>query len=370
MSYGNQQWPQQPSSQWPQSGGQQWQQGGGYYPPPPKSGGSSWTWILLLGGGGLAIVILAICGGMIAYFASPPRASAAAKQPFPYGDTPLPAFPQERGEPEIIEGNVQRYEMMIGDIDGGYYEQPGHGGYFYLSLPPGEHVPKSLPCILITGAGSDLLSGMEVGDGDFPEHVPYAQAGFAVLAYELDGPNYSDTGDPEEMSAAYGAFKDSRAGLVNAYNALEFVLNKVPEVDPGQIYAAGHSSAATHALLFAEHEPRLAGVIAYAPCIDIPKRFGPGPLRIFSFLMPGVVDFATQSSPNTHRERLKCQTFLFHAEDDSNCPIAETKQFADQLKQQGTDVTLVTVPTGDHYDSMIDQGIPSAIQWLNGRRKK
>ena len=161
----------------------------------------------------------------------------------------------------------------------------------------------------------------------------------------------------------------SRAGLVNARNALQYVLDKIPEVNPDQIYAAGHSSAATHALLFAEHEPRLAGVIAYAPAINVPKRLGPL-LRIFSLQMPGVVDFATQSSPHTHIARLKCPTFLFHAENDSNCPIAETRNFSEELKQQGTDVTFVSVPTGDHHYSMIEEGIPAAIKWLEPRTHK
>jgi dipeptidyl aminopeptidase/acylaminoacyl peptidase len=141
----------------------------------------------------------------------------------------------------------------------------------------------------------------------------------------------------------------------------------VPEVNPKKIFSAGHSSAATHALLFAEHEPRLAGVVAYAPAVNLPQRFG-FLLRALATEMPGVVDFAAQSSPHTHRERLKCPTFLFHAEDDSTCPIAETKTLNSQLKKQGTDVTFVTVETGDHYDSMIDEGIPAAIQWLNTKK--
>jgi dipeptidyl aminopeptidase/acylaminoacyl peptidase len=146
------------------------------------------------------------------------------------------------------------------------------------------------------------------------------------------------------------------------------VLDKVPEVNPKQIYAAGHSSAGTHALLFAEHEPRLAGVIAYAPAVNVAERFGPA-LRAFAFQMPGVIDFAAQSSPDTHRERLRCPTFLFHAEDDTNCPIDKTRKFVDQLKEQGTDVTFITVPTGDHYQSMIDEGIPAAIKWLRQRER-
>jgi dipeptidyl aminopeptidase/acylaminoacyl peptidase len=260
---------------------------------------------------------------------------------------------------------VQRV-VAIGDADGGFYEQPGHGGYMYLYLPPGEHAPQSLPCILIAPAGSTLLAGMDLGNGDEPEHIPYVKAGCAVLAYELDGPCYDDS-DVDELRDAYQAFRDARAGLVNGRNALEYVLAKMPEVDPARIYAAGHSSAATQALLLAAHEPRLAGVIAYAPATNLPKRMGPQ-MPLFRFVLPGVVDFVTQSSPSTHVAAIKKPVFLFHAEDDSNCPIADTRAFADKLKAQGTDVKLVTVATGDHYDSMIDEGIPAAIEWLRERQ--
>ena len=82
--------------------------------------------------------------------------------------------------------------------------------------------------------------------------------------------------------------------------------------------------------------------------------------------MPGVVDFVTQSSPHTHAAQLKCPTFLFHAEDDATARSPRRDAFADELKQQGTDVKFVTVATGDHYDSMINEGIPAAIKWLRG----
>ena len=124
-------------------------------------------------------------------------------------------------------------------------------------------------------------------------------------------------------------------------------------------------------LLFAEHEPRLAGCIGYAPCYDVTEHLSPMGVAM-SMLLPGVVDFAAQSSPATHRKRLKCPVFLFHAEDDSVCEIADSRAFEAQLRQQGTNVTLETVASGDHYDSMIEQGIPKAVEWLkrNGVLRK
>ena len=165
----------------------------------------------------------------------------------------------------------------------------------------------------------------------------------------------------------YDAFKDARAGLVNGRNALNYVLAKIPEVDPARIYVAGHSSAATHALLLAAHEPRLAGVMAYAPAADVRKWMG-WKLGLYRFMLPGAVDFVTQSSPTTHLGSLKKPVFLFHAEDDSICPISGTRTFADKLKQQGSDVKFVTAAAGDHYDSMINEGIPAAIEWLRERQ--
>jgi dienelactone hydrolase len=346
-----------------QQGFAQQPQGGAFpHPPEPSRGPSCLLIALFILGGGALTCGLVCCGGVM-ILSQPPQASAAAKEPFELDDVPMPAFP-ERGQATEVVPRVLKHDVALGDSG---QSVPGHGGKLYVYLPAGPHKPKSLPCILITGAGSNLLSGMLLSDADSAEHIPYAQAGYAVVAYELDGKS-EDSGDTDEMRLAYEAFKASRAGLINARNTLQYVLDKVPEVNPKQIYAAGHSSAGTHALLFAEHEPRLAGVIAYAPAINVSERFGTA-LRLFAFQMPGVVDFAEQSSPGTHRQRLKCPTFLFHAEDDSNCPIEQTRKFADQLKEQGTDVTFVTAETGDHYQSMIDEGLPEAIKWLRQRER-
>ena len=91
---------------------------------------------------------------------------------------------------------------------------------------------------------------------------------------------------------------------------------------------------------------------------------------MLSFTHQGIADFVVQSSPNTHESRLNCPVFLFHAEDDGNVDVEETQEFAARLKQKGRDVTLKIVPTGDHYDSMIDEGIPAGIQWLKTKTNK
>src|SRR5207249_6308279 len=73
---------------------------------------------------------------------------------------------------------------------------------------------------------------------------------------------------------------------------------------------------------------------------------------------------AKPSSPLTHVQRITCPVFLFHASDDSNVPVAESQRFAQLLRSTSKSVEYVEVLAGNHYDSMIQQGIPRAIPWL------
>ena len=47
----------------------------------------------------------------------------------------------------------------------------------------------------------------------------------------------------------------------------------------------------------------------------------------------------------------------------------ESARFAESLKRTNPQVTYVEVPRGGHYDSMIRDGIPKAIEWLGKLRK-
>ncbi|HZO86870.1 MAG TPA: prolyl oligopeptidase family serine peptidase [Chthonomonadaceae bacterium] len=244
-----------------------------------------------------------------------------------------------------------------------------------VSLPRGQRTSKvwiylpekpaagKLPVVLIAPAGSRMFHGMALGEGDRPEHLPYVRAGFAVVAYEIDG-NVGDHPDEQEILAAARAFKSAEAGLANARAALNYALAKVPNLDPTRIYTAGHSSAATTSLLVAENEPRVQACIAYAPVCNVVKFLGDRVINMFDQRIPGFGDFINRTSPDTHIQKLRCPVFLFHADDDSVVSTEEVATFAEELKKTNPNVTFVQVPTGDHYESMIQQGIPKAIAWL------
>jgi hypothetical protein len=208
-------------------------------------------------GGAVAVLLIIVVGFAMKvrrFFTVP---DTAAQELFPVASTVLPVFPA-RGPARTMERGVRRYDIHLG---GGPY--PGHAGTMWLYLPERQSDTQSLPCVLTAPAGTPLVTGMDLGDGDVPEHLPYVRAGFAVLAYDLDGAcqNFQQASDQEV-------------------------------------------------------------------------------------------------------QHLNCPLLLFHAMDDSNVPASESQQCADRLKQAGKNVTLITVPTGDHYESMIQQGIPTAINWL------
>jgi dipeptidyl aminopeptidase/acylaminoacyl peptidase len=121
----------------------------------------------------------------------------------------------------------------------------------------------------------------------------------------------------------------------------------------------------------AAHEPRLAGAIAYAPCTDVEARLASvardrGARR----MLPNLTNFLRQSSPKTHLAQYRCPIFLFHANDDSNVSVGESAAFARQLTAAGKTIEFQTVPSGEHYDSMVQQGIPRAVAWLKQQQAK
>jgi dipeptidyl aminopeptidase/acylaminoacyl peptidase len=139
----------------------------------------------------------------------------------------------------------------------------------------------------------------------------------------------------------------------------------VPAIDANRIYTAGHSSAATLSLLVAENEPRVAACVAYAPCTDVRSRLtGNRLMRLMEPQFPGFGAFIDQTSPINGAARLRCPLFVFHSSDDKTLPIAQTTALVEEAKKVNPNVTFVRTDHGGHYNSMIKEGVPKAIEWL------
>jgi acetyl esterase/lipase len=256
------------------------------------------------------------------------------------------------------------HEVKLGSGAGATGRGPGHRGKLWLYLPAGDRRPRSLPCVLIAPAGSNLITGMDLHDEDRAEHLPYARVGFAVVAYELDGalPNPQKPSE-QELRGCIAAFADAGAGLVNARVALDFATARVPAIDPRRVFVVGRSSAGTLALLIAENEPGVAGCVAFAPAVDLALRYPPQIQTQFIQTCPPAKKLFAQLNPRTGEAGIQCPVFLFYADDDA--PVAsQVRDLAQRLSSAGKTVTAEHVPDGGHNDSMIREGIPRAIYWL------
>ena len=291
-------------------------------------------------------------------------AAAVSLGPLDPAGMPIPTFP-ELGTARVLPDGVQVFTVDTRSISTNG-NGPGMAMRFRVYLPSGTHNARSLPCVLVAPAGTNMLTGIDLDPEDqHAEMLPYAQNGMAVIHYSIDGP--APMGEAvEPMLAAYKRFYAAKGGVLNGRNALEFALQRVPQADPNRLFSAGHSSAANISVLFGLHEPRLRGSIAYAPIEGTQERLAPVILNPqFRRLFTDSGNFCRDCSLNTYNPtKFQRPLFIFHAEDDENEPFFQCKHFADRLIEAGRPVTFSSCKTGGHYQSMIDSGIPNAIRWL------
>ena len=131
---------------------------------------------------------------------------------------------------------------------------------------------------------------------------------------------------------------------------------------------AGHSSAATHALLASWKVDLIKGCMAYAPAVDVAKFMGKDLIDAFNSIggryFSGYRNFIKDISPLKNTSKIKCPLFVFHSEEDGVMALTETQQFVKSVQRGNDDVTFLIAEKGDHYNSMMDEGIPAGVEWL------
>lgn len=205
-----------------------------------------------------------------------------------------------------------------------------------------------------------MFDGMVLGEGDIDEHLPYQRAGYVVVAYDVSGPMEGESLDAAVTAAK--AFSEADAGVADGKRAIDYAIDSL-KVDKNKIAVAGHSSAATIALTLAEHDPRVKACLSYAPIIDVPAHIGET-LQGLEAEIPGVTEKLRNFSPLGEVDGYATPTLLFFAQDDTTVPREPIAAFA----AKHTNVELVEVPSGGHYDSMISKGIPAGLAFLKAHR--
>jgi dienelactone hydrolase len=227
----------------------------------------------------------------------------------------------------------------------------------WVYLPEKRGAGK-LPCVVAAPGMDHLYYGADLTDGDKKEHLAYAQAGFAVVAYAVDGVMKNDGNGDDEYNAAV-AFKEAHGGLANARIAITYALNQV-HADPLRLYVAGRRSAGTLALQVAESDSRVTGCVAFAPCVDVEAGLAQA-MPVLDGDIPGFRSYVKRYSPKNRVQELRCPVFLFHPSDDRKYAPQATQAFAARAKMFNPDITYIAAGADD---ATFRDGIPQAVAWM------
>jgi dienelactone hydrolase len=236
------------------------------------------------------------------------------------------------------------------------------GGNVWIYRPDtaAEKTAEGAPCVLIAAAGSNLISGKSLSKADSKEHLPYAEAGFVVVAYDVAG---DPKGAGEDIRPSVEVFAKSEFGIKDGLAALNLAMEKVPAIHKDRVYAAGHSSAGTLALQLAARTSRISACVAHAPVVDLETAVGTERIESISEAVDGFADFALYS-PSKHAGILNKPLFVFHAKNDSKGIVDGLSAYRTALEKAKVPCQFSVAQTGGHYDSMISDGLPQGVKWL------
>ncbi len=246
---------------------------------------------------------------------------------------------------------------------------PKTNGRIWVYLP-NDYQKKTLPIILVAPAGSRMFHGMDLSEGDTPEHIPYVKEGFAVISFDVSGP-WPKIETNLNIYSAINHFVARGGGVHDARDALRIAKKQFKNINLNEVYVAGHSSAGTISLMLAQQLPNIKAAIAYAPVIDTDAYLAeitPALEKGFPLFRKSLID----ASPHKNIDKYTMPVFLFVAEDDGHMEGQEEsyETFRKSFQKSGLSLTYKQVKNGGHYQSMIDEGIPFAINWLKVLRKK
>lgn len=240
-------------------------------------------------------------------------------------------------------------------------DQPGYTGRQFKTLMPDVPTGTQVPCLFFNPAGATAFNGKSAGMAEVDPMLPYVNAGFAVVIYGTDGGTLKITERTSLKSLAKQAeqYAQAHAGLINARNAIDFVLQEFPQIDPQRLYTIGHSSGGKQALLVAAADPRIAGCVAWAPGCRISDEEAQL-LNSLGRLRRGLpVSMLEQSNPMLFAKRINVPLLLVHSASDEVVPSEDVLEFGKLVR--GADIQAVR--SQSHFD-IPDAALSMTQQWL------
>jgi dienelactone hydrolase len=277
----------------------------------------------------------------------------------------LPGLGTINNDPEVMEYQVA-------------FPRGTYGSKFVVFLPTQPVKPK-LPCIFIAPSGKKPLYGQTLEEMHHWEYLNYAKAGYAVVAYDVDGPieNMNEANEaallerPSQLTISrLKAYKSSDAGVLNAKLAIDYAIARIPQIDPDAIYTAGTGAGGTLSLMVAATDKRVKAAIAYSPQTNLPKQYS-SLIDTISKSVPGYKEFIDRSSPHNSIDKMTKPMFIFHDDRETATSLEDTTNFVESIKKNNSLVSLTHATDAEirSGDRMFSTSSKQAIEWLNERQK-
>ncbi len=249
---------------------------------------------------------------------------------------------------------------------------------FIVFLPTHPAKPK-LPCIFVAASGTEPSAPFagrtleEMNTGDF---VKYAKAGYAVIAYDVDGAvgdinviNRAESFDARQKQILIyliKAYKASDAGVLNAKLAIDYAVARIPQIDPNAMYTAGTGSGGTISLMVAATDKRIKAAIAFSPVTTLPGQYSTL-VETVSKSVPGYKEFIDRSSPHNNIDKMTKPIFIFHDDRLTTISLADTTNFVELVKKNNSSVFFTHELDRDFRtgDDMLSSSLKQSIEWLN-----
>jgi hypothetical protein len=253
-----------------------------------------------------------------------------------------------------------------------------HMSGFMIYLPT-HPTKQKLPCIFVAPSGTTPLYGQRLEPMNRPEYIHYVEAGYAVIAYDVDGviPDMSAANEapllrnPDKIvTDRLKSYKAADGGILNTKLAIDYAIARMPQIDPNAIYTAGSGSGGTIALMAAATDQRIKGAIAFTPVTDISKKF-PHLIENISKVVSRYPEAIERFSPYQNTTKIAKPLFIFQDDGSTINSVEDTNSFVELVSKSNPSVTFFHAPVVPSFRSDIPPtGIQQAIEWLDSQQKK
>ena len=276
--------------------------------------------------------------GLIATYGISQIFNSLEQKPLTYIDVKqLPGLGTIKNDPTVIVYQVA-------------FPRGTHVSRFLVFLPT-KPAKAKLPCVFVAPSATAPLYGQTIDEENvvYSHYINYAIAGYAVIAYDIDG--YIDQIDrinetslvtqPDKLVInSLKAYKASDAGVLNAKLAIDYAVARLPQIDPDAMYTAGAGAGGTTSLMVAATDKRIKAAIAYSPITDVSKQYG-SLVETISKAVPGYKDFIDRSSPHRNIEKMNKPIFIFHDDRSTKTSLEDTTNFVELVKKNNSSISLI-----------------------------